>query len=567
MLASELPFEILAQIGAFLSKTEVSRCAIQCRVWNNPFQECLWKDVMVYDKHRLDLICDAVEEENIYRKNGSLVRKLALSEKFTLTDEQLHTIQRFFPELRYLFIGRTCLTDITYSTMDGWNHWRFLTELVIEVDTLLMENKEKTVLKILFHLPHLESLDISQPMRDPAMMFTIKDLEILHTYLPRLMCFRLYLNLCNLSDEDLVHVETVRPAENVKIFGLYIKSMDYRWLCYFARKYSNVHTLEWESYKDREANEYQNEAIESFSTIPLAFPHLRTVTIDSKGHRQQKHLVLWELLSLFKARLKHIGITLSFPPENLELLKDVLDKSISLSRMSLETLSIQSVVPFARTQDITSTFNHCPHLVHLQIITQKCMVVLDTILDRCLALRSLTITGTLIMLKKSASNKIITHNLRKIDISQVKVKATMFVYLSSRCRKLDSMRLTDVRLKEELGQNPKDVCINMPFTHFQTLYLHRVIGHVPPVLSIEYTIDMYVATIPTIVVQPDLNVKKRSTYGYVSNLNILKNTLSTHERTIHFARRDPWTRINIIAKIQEPKEPQVESASLANPNI
>ncbi|KAL0077630.1 hypothetical protein J3Q64DRAFT_1835722 [Phycomyces blakesleeanus] len=475
MLASQLPFEILAHIASFLLVNDRIPCVQTCKSWKTPFEESLWDTVEISSRLKLFAVCSSANpSQNIYQKYGHLVRKLDLYGNFILSDTQLSVIQQRFPNLRHFKTGKKNISKTSFGRTADWNSWTSLTKLCVDTTRLGYSHAEKNVLEVLSCLPSLTELELEQYNWEKIMIFELKDFETLHMYLPRIEHLSIQLKFASLTPEHLSQMEKATPAISLKSFKLGYGSLDLRWICYFARKYPNIRLLEWAINDDEDLEyEHEDETMRLLTSLPYVFPHLNTARMYSSGNPDQLHLTFWKLLRPFNVPIKDLINEFCYHKDEKARLERNITECVNAVS---ETVEIFNVIgyDFRDPQIISTGFNNCSRLVDLNIHECNTHITLNSLLDHCVSLKRLRFSLGSISIKQKKIDYSITHGLRILDVTGATVESETFNYLSLRCRQLNYMRLNGVNVTGIVYQDTGCLCLNMPYTDFKLLHIHCV---------------------------------------------------------------------------------------------
>ncbi|KAL0086850.1 hypothetical protein F4703DRAFT_1978377 [Phycomyces blakesleeanus] len=475
MLASGLPFEIITYISGFLSTKDRISCTFICKAWRTPMQESLWCKVHVGNAKKLNDICDiSIYRQNIYRQHGQRVRTLSLKPYLRVTSEQLNIIQQNFQNIRHLHLPEKSLDIIHYKSVADWSCWKSLVHLEVSTLGFGFADEAKEFLQMLSCLPSLRHLSYMKEFRRRKTLYGLDDFETLHTHLPQLEHLSITMDLDVFSDQDLMLIANVVPASNIKVIKFFIDNMDLRWLCYFARKYINVHTLEWNNYARPTRTEiFREEAVSMFASLPCTFQHLRSINMSGTSETEWTHITFWELLSQLNVPIKHITYGL-LGNHMEELSEKIISKCMISCAKTLETFSISSNIGFSDPCTIPMAFDVCLCLVDLNIYVYSSPIALDILLDHCVVLKRLRLAANNLSISRRALEYPAMHGIRLIEFIRTKTNADVFSYISFRCRNLNYMRLDDMKISGPFSRDTGNLCLDMPFTHFDILQLNNV---------------------------------------------------------------------------------------------
>ncbi|KAI9014485.1 hypothetical protein CLU79DRAFT_848044 [Phycomyces nitens] len=149
MLASELPFEVIRNIGSFLRLADLLESSLVCRAWKIPFQESLWDVIELHDEDKMDKMSDvSTRVYAFYRKNGYRTRELVICPNIYIDDKEIFILQQHFPNLDCLVIDHSCLGGPGFGSIGDWSLWGSLTELNVDIGGWHHENPAEAFLNI-----------------------------------------------------------------------------------------------------------------------------------------------------------------------------------------------------------------------------------------------------------------------------------------------------------------------------------------------------------------------------------------------------------------------------------
>ncbi|KAL0074046.1 hypothetical protein F4703DRAFT_1893737 [Phycomyces blakesleeanus] len=472
----EIPFEILFNIAYFLTAKDKLSCMTVCSVWKEPFCESLWKTIHINDQRSLIPICNSVDEEkSTFKENGDRVRSLFLSRWLSTKAEQLQALQKHFQKIQLLHAPHGSIRATDHVKLTDWRLWNSLIHLEICVSGLSLQDEVQGLLDILSGLPNLERLEYIWTAWGTSDFYRLQDIEALHKYLPRLKYLSLSISLANLDPDELDKIELVEPAENLRVLKTRINNMDLRWLAYFARKYTKIHTLEWTDRTDLPASElFQEEAFEMFTKLHSAFKQLNKVVVNGVSQTNSTHIAFWNLFGRFGVPLKSLEYNLGTCFENSEFLEKTITACLQSCSSTLETLLINGSTGISNPTNIPVSIGVCPNLVSLDINVFPSSIAINIILDNCIALRKLKLEAKRVFIDSNIQSDIQKHDLQLIHIIKSRANSALFKYISERCRRLRYMRLVDVAVVGPLSQDTGTIFIDMSYTCLALLKLNHV---------------------------------------------------------------------------------------------
>ncbi|KAL0084294.1 hypothetical protein J3Q64DRAFT_1699664 [Phycomyces blakesleeanus] len=517
MLLSELPFEILSKIASELSRGIVSQCCLVCKAFLEPFQESLWRDIRICNQDDLDIIC-CPETPKAYSKFGHKVHNLCLITHGTMTDHQLKYLQNLFPHVKSLYIHGVNAGPFDDIALTGLGPWYSVKNLDI---TFLGDSTtaiKQVYLALLPLFPNVIDLKLNCRFQ-AGVAFYVEDFEIIHACLPQLKHLLTSVRLGMMTTRDLLRVPEVPPAKSMLRFDAGLEDIDHRWLCYFAQKYPNLQAIRWvidEEYESDEEvynemdivpqetnNDYgesivrfhdryhsigedgfyhrlnrgvlynKEEALDMFSRLPRVFPHLETTDFYSTGETDIIGPLIWKIFTVFKVPVKNIHYFFGHYLEEEKLLHNTIHNFTLAFSQTIEELFIDSVLYFNSRQEITASFERCPHLTQLEINKCNVSIDVDILMDRCISLKKIKIAGGLITVSSDTVENPPSHGLRLLDLKEIILVPGALDHISKRCKRLNYMALENVQI---FGQVEAEggLSIDMSLTHFKLIYIYNV---------------------------------------------------------------------------------------------
>ncbi|KAL0088630.1 hypothetical protein F4703DRAFT_1977536 [Phycomyces blakesleeanus] len=474
MLAYDIPFEILSKIAILLSVKDKIQCILTCKAWQSPFQDVLWDTISVFSKEKVREICDSDIKANIYKQNGGRVKLLIFGRRLRVSDQDLNTIQHRFKNLQSFCAPDSSLSSTEFGKIADWKLWNSLKELDIFIPVLDKVRSLKESLKILSNLPSLRRLHFTDGGFEDSPIYTLRDIEALHTHLPKLESLSIQMVLAPLEPEDIQLAKNTIPANTLTVLEIKLEFKDYRWLYYFARKYYNLCTLSWDSMHDMDIDDFKDSLSHMLSDISPVFPHLNSITVSSICCSEQKQATFWRIFDISKSTIKDARFLFTGVNDGKVLLEEDVKGCIELCSRTLEKLSVTCDVYAYNSDTISLSFNTCPRLVELYLDVRFLPIELDTLLDQCMSLKSIKLSVDSPSVSPSAFNDIMTHGVGFIELITSKLDTSILKYISFRCRKLYHMRLCDVLVYGPISQETGNIYIDMSHTHFEFLHLDQV---------------------------------------------------------------------------------------------
>ncbi|KAI9014480.1 hypothetical protein CLU79DRAFT_766945 [Phycomyces nitens] len=473
MLASELPFEVISQVANVLTNHDKLRCSYVCKSWRVPFQESLWRHLKINSQERLYKICSLLNTDNsIFQENCYRIQKLNLGDYIHISDDDLYTLQKHLPNLSCLCTGTDCLDISSFGILSDWSLWSSLRDLEVDLVHLKLVEPERTFLNIFSGLPRLTRLGIYDHLYNKALSFSLRDIEELHECLPCLRHFSIYMKPAVLTADDLMIIPDVIPATKLAFLRFRVKNCGHQWLSYFAAKYPNIRTLEGLSSDGTLTTDiYQKDLISMFMSLSSAFQHLTDIEIHIGGDPKQLFINIWEHLYQLNVPLEHIDCKVNQTIGSTKTIEDFIERCVSLYSNSLKSLAIQSHDYYCEVWIITSTLSNYPLLVDLKLDVYYSKVALNDILNSCPGLKRLVLCAKILIVRQDHQNILDTHRLQELDIRYMSLGVSVFHYISTRCKHLTSMRLTNINIYDPAALWTSDILVSMPFTVLDVLYI------------------------------------------------------------------------------------------------
>ncbi|KAI9024475.1 hypothetical protein CLU79DRAFT_834445 [Phycomyces nitens] len=472
MLISHLPLDILFQIAKLLSNKDKIQCSLVNKRFSVPFQESLWEEIQISSSSGLDSICKTYEQGyKSVQRNLYHTKSLTLGEAVHVTEKQIRILQQTFPKLRYLCILNYLLDQSSFTMPTDWSSWGSLNELVFSLLDCTISRAKKIVLDIVCSLQFLSKLTIS-------LQFTIKDFEMLHSSLCQLEYLSINIVLSPLTIHDIKTVDIMVPATRLTFLKIYAQTTVHRWMCYFAAKYPNLHTLEGLVIGENDKTvEYQSEiASASFPTIPHSFRHLKSFQATVAPRSAQTYLAIWKHFGLSNTSLGHVDCELTGPVMNKTNLVSIIKASVEPFADTLETLSFEYFEYEFTKNPLTAAMalGHYTCLGYLHISSKPSSVTLNHILDSCVALKALKLCARWIIIDPSAPTRSKPHGLRVLEIHYSAITAETLNFVSLHCPRLSYMWLLDTSIHGQICHKTGTLSVDMSKTSFIILRLTSI---------------------------------------------------------------------------------------------
>ncbi|KAI9028299.1 hypothetical protein CLU79DRAFT_559809 [Phycomyces nitens] len=480
MSVSQLPFEVLLRIANLLPIEEKLSCTTVCKAWKPLFQESLWNSLYIQNQRILENICDdSAPKHRIYQKNGSRVREIYVPKELAISKDQILTIQQMFQNIDILCAPLRVLKDSTLESFTGLYLWESLRSLEVTIDKLDSQTERMpSFLKAISYLPHLTWLKLLDNSAISLLVYSINDLEELHSNLPQLKHLFLNGKVSAITADDIKIFSHLTPAKYLAIAKLDLIDMDIAWIFYFLSKYSNIKTLHWSITKSLVAQEdfldYINNQINSFR-VPLKY--LNKLTVQNTWEDEESYEYLYKAISNQKPQLRQIEyckyIT-HYTEIQLYLLSDNLQSILLSFGSTLEIVSITTNADFSDMTGIIKALGGCPNLIDLCLNLSNSCIAVDIILDHCIGLKKLKLLGKTVVIYSNVPEKATPHGLYLIEFSRTIISTDIFYYISFRCRSLKCMRLNYMNVFGLITKSSKSIIVDMPYTDFDILLLNGV---------------------------------------------------------------------------------------------
>ncbi|KAL0091421.1 hypothetical protein J3Q64DRAFT_1723564 [Phycomyces blakesleeanus] len=483
MLLSEFPQELISNIPPFLALKDKGSCSLVCKTWRIPFQESMHSDLIICNKYQLHEMFEIPKGNETPKQDTShLLRFLTLRQNMDLSDEQLYTLQYKFQNIKYLHVGADSLSSVNFGITADWYLWRLLRELSINLGDERIPDAENAYLEIILRLPLLTYLKIVRGPLDPTRLtFTLNDLETIHTHLLHLNRLELSSDLLPLSETDLTRITKISPANKMTLFGINTKSTDHRWLCYFARKYPNIRTLNFSTSNCEPELERQRDSIITlFKHVSHPFQHLKTVNIGNYNCPRKEYLLFWDMIAPCQIPLKNISLiarklsNTSYSSEELEGLSiDIMKLCLQQFSNTLESVSIEYDYNDAIPIDLNEIVGTTCNLVHLKLDTALVSFKLDLLLDKTPCLKSLGLKKAHVEIDSITFSNPKRHALQSLKIFRSQIVSDVLRYLSFHCRELNVLDLVNTKVFGSISSTTGCNFIDMTYTRFKSLLIRN----------------------------------------------------------------------------------------------
>ncbi|KAI9019468.1 hypothetical protein CLU79DRAFT_758949, partial [Phycomyces nitens] len=474
MPVSRLPFEIIANISSHLNPQDKYQCALVCRRWRTPFTESLWKKVEIHSEIQLDAICNVLSTiTNTSKSPSHLVQQLFLLPYLGITNSQLHLMQQHFCFLDRLWIDDESL--IIKCSVDNmhWELWKHLTKLDFHVPNTDFTTKE--VLDTLSYLPKLTQLSLGEQYLFTPPSFCLEDIETIHSHLPLLKKLSIKTELQMISVQDMEWIANVKPAKSLEFLEFDSSYATSQWIYYWAHKYPNMGVMKWSAGdRDIERPAFENTISKKSFHLKNAFQRLEKITIDCDSDQIRVQELFLKILLNQSVSVKHFTYSMETIYNKEYYTPDVLKTLVGPFSTSLETLTLDITANLSDQLDISRALSLYPRLVELTLTLLSLELELNVMLDLCPALNRLDVSSNMLSIKPDTSEQLNPHNLVFLRISRAKTCATLFNYVSWRCRRLQTLDLYGLRVSGQISPLTGNFRIYMPHSHFNVLKLENM---------------------------------------------------------------------------------------------
>ncbi|KAL0076391.1 hypothetical protein J3Q64DRAFT_1771564 [Phycomyces blakesleeanus] len=478
--SSELPYEILSTIAFHLSIEDTLSCTVVSRAWNGPFQDSLWRCISIKRPKTLATILNQFTSgEATYRSSDTCVRSLYIQENACPNDQHMHVLQQRFQKLKDLYI-RTHDPDFLHAKIPiDWGLWKSLTNLSIVWMAADGQSVVNEFLKVISHLPQLTQLDLSITVDVESHVFTWKDMEALHDYLPLLEDLTLTAKFGEIKDEDIRQIFFANQASTLRKVCFGYGSWKPFWVLYILRKYPCMHTLEWRAYSNRALSHMdQFELMLILPSLPHAAQYLEVINIQTCSDILYEPVSNGVMLKVLRRDGKDIkeayfstvgeGYQNDFYILNRELLRQFLfSNSAALEGFTLDICNTRN------TPISWSAFHSCKNLLELNVHALE-NVSLNDILDHCVSLKKLKLRSPFATSENFVSGNHTIHGLEVLVIEDANISNESMKYLVFRCRQLIELKLRGVRIKTVIPLDNRSISFDVSCLCLQSLELTDV---------------------------------------------------------------------------------------------
>ncbi|KAL0096623.1 hypothetical protein J3Q64DRAFT_1708592 [Phycomyces blakesleeanus] len=478
MLATLLPFEILAMTASFMTQRQRFTCTTVCKSWSKAFQHSLWYSIEIVSEEKVVAILNPpITQENAYKNNGNRVRDLTLKSSLLLTNEQLSQLQSYFQKLLIFRAGFGSLDPDVLNTTSNWKNWSSLVELKMAIMCMDKNEPEDKLFELLVLLPNLKRLDFTEYCTKDTHYYTWETLEDIHCVLPKLESLSLDIRLISTPLDNIKMMINISPASRLRFLELRRHIMNFGWLYYISLKYPNIESILSSpklGVRMPDLSVSDNETMMLLKNNTHVLSHLNKVDITHDiASRDSFQLLCVIYKDLFKS--------VSNLKCNVEVSGDLLENPVTVGvelmnsfPASLESLHIEITSPGCLESYKLPAFQIFPHLKYLRINIFNSTVNIDKILDSFPSLTHLHMKGEFITLSSPYARTEKLHGLRNLQLQDAIADSVIFKYISYRCRDLVVMLLYDLDIVEKNSTKAYKVYMDMSYTHFQSLLFNQV---------------------------------------------------------------------------------------------
>ncbi|KAI9014459.1 hypothetical protein CLU79DRAFT_371389 [Phycomyces nitens] len=298
---------------------------------------------------------------------------------------------------------------------------------------------------------------------------------MLHRTVPRLTSLKLRAKFSIINVHAAPMISFTKPASHITALDIDILEWDYMWLYYFCYKYPNLRKLRWNvmpNTNEWTSGNYSREELLSLSKE--AFKHLETFEFYADESNHWMDTIFWELIyqnNVPIRHIKHISKSIYYGTFYHSI---IIRRSICTFSKTLEKLFVEGSVHFKFHNILRTELSYCPRLVDLELKNCGVYIALDDMLDKFTALRRFSFSNGQLYLSSDRPEDSIGHGLHTVELNQVVANASVYNYLSFRCRGLEYMTLAQCRICGSIPDNSERMLIDMSYTTFKSLHLDEV---------------------------------------------------------------------------------------------
>ncbi|KAI9021627.1 hypothetical protein CLU79DRAFT_835504 [Phycomyces nitens] len=487
-----LPYEILRNIAFFITRKDASVSSLVCKAWSFPFQASLWEKISISKDLELDNLLQKFDRApEIYQRSGHYVRELDLGKRDDLSAITISKLQRYFPDVNTVKIEKGLWYQTHLEALPEWNQWKQLRHLTVCVPHCPNDDSFQELQRICSGLSLLQTLVILNKYSGATSAIGWETLETIHSTLPYLECLKVDSQMFRIPETDMNQIRALPPAVLLNTVIFDTENMPLEWLFYCAVKYKNIQTLKWRDTQSvgKDSPEAHStylepahyillEKMRKFSTLPYFFSRLKNFALGENPAVAWRGGTIWQIFEELGVSLENLEFTIGIDDFLPNTVTKILTKYSKACSNTLQTLCIKAVMHTpnpAHTpcilQAVPISFNL---LADLTINAQYSIIEVDDILNHCSALKKLSISAHSVCLSPVASNNDMVHSLERIELTDSKVKAGIFTYLSFRCENIGHMRLNNLTVVGLISQETGNLCVDMSKTCFKDLRIDKV---------------------------------------------------------------------------------------------
>ncbi|KAL0086317.1 hypothetical protein J3Q64DRAFT_1739429, partial [Phycomyces blakesleeanus] len=492
-MASQLPLEILLQIADILVTEDRLSCALTCKKWRYPFQETIWKDVIINSNTDYVNICNTLEGSKVgSSSHGQSVRSLSMSQICLIPNDGQDKLLKSLPNLKHLDLGRTRRKDINKRMTIHNDVWKSLESLKVQVTYSKTPDSTEQFIKLLENCSKLQSLEIFKSGVFQPVMFTQEDFDSLHQKVQLLSSFKACISLDrNLDPRQESMASNIVPIVGLTNLELQMCEWSSLWAYYFGHKYPNLRYLSWSTVNA------QYWLIAPHTTQPISeildlntniFQHLETLEFVTADASERGHADFWDFFLPLSVPIKHLKYKTNCG-NNVEMyFRTVIKRFLRSFSETLETITVEGSLFY--TGGLTPRLNlpsYCPMLVDLEVKSCGVSIDLNNLFDNCVALERLKFySGELLFhssllnreqrpnLEQRQKQREKQHGLRILELHEVAASADTFSDISFRCRRLEYMSLDTTFICGTVPKRDPCLLLDMTYTSFKALHLAHV---------------------------------------------------------------------------------------------
>ncbi|KAL0084616.1 hypothetical protein F4703DRAFT_1855239, partial [Phycomyces blakesleeanus] len=467
-MSSTLPLEVLSIIADSLNTEEKLACSCVCKHWTKIFQIAAWSSIEI-DSFVIQSIKEQSSgEKSIYQKNGKYVKKINLDEYVEVQTSEWQVLQREFPNIRYISVPHNVLEKFSFKGLSNWDAWTALQTAVFYLDQEGPTVSENFISDLSI-LPSLKRLEII-PIDNDGMELRIDVFEAIQERAPLLEYLKIKGNFVPFNFSDMAAMAFAPPADNVKEITLDCTHMDPHWLFYFGIKYPNVRKILVSTESSLIPRGLFCDITSLSAYKDHAFSHLEVMAVNSSEDIGDSPFCFWNMLARCNIPLKRLAYKLDSPKaassrnsaKAVQLAIDIFSKTI-------KEMHISCFLGWEDTSFKPIRFGTCSNLVLLHIAGQF-EIELDMLLDNCEALRNISFVDSKITEHLAGTSPEKLHNLTEISFNSVDLYDKTLSYISSRCRKLQTLCIYNSNITGMISPETGAFLIDMHHTHLK--YLH-----------------------------------------------------------------------------------------------